>query len=410
MSGQISINDIKLSDFHYELPEDKIAKFPLEKRDNSNLLHYDNGQIKHFKFHQLPDLIPSESLMIFNDTKVIPARLFFKRKSGAQIEIFLLNPVAPSFSINQIMINEVSVTWATMIGGLGKWKDDEVLVQHLTIQGQEMALEARLLNREERIVQFSWTGSNVPFVKIVEQSGEVPLPPYLNRKATPEDKPRYQTVYSEKEGAVAAPTAGLHFTDDVFNRLKNRKIKSEFITLHVSAGTFKPITQENVIAHEMHSEQIIFTKKAIENIAKHDQLIINVGTTSLRSMESLYWFGVMLIQNETDIFFVPKLYPYQKFHNLPTRKESLNAILEWMKTKNVEEITGSTEIFIMPSYQFRMCDAIVTNFHQPASTLILLIAAVTNSNWQTIYDEALKQDYRFLSYGDSSLLWINQPS
>jgi S-adenosylmethionine:tRNA ribosyltransferase-isomerase len=410
MNGFSSLEDIKLSDFTYDLPEEKIAKFPLEKRDHSKLLQFKNGEINHLQFFQLPDVIPADSMMIFNNTKVIPARLYFQRKTGAQIEIFLLNPVAPSTSINQIMINESCVTWKTMIGGLGKWKDDEVLEQTLIIRNQEITVKAKLLNREDRIVQFSWKGEQIPFVSIVESSGEVPLPPYLNREATEEDKPRYQTVYSEKEGAVAAPTAGLHFTDEILENLKAKNIKTEFITLHVSAGTFQPITHEKVTEHQMHSEQMVFSKQAIKNIAQHEKKLIQVGTTSLRSMESLYWFGVMLIEQDTDFFFVPKLYPYQKFLSLPTRQQSLMAVVEWMEKKGLDEITGSTEIFIMPSYDFKMCDAIITNFHQPSSTLILLVAAVTKGEWWKIYKEALNQNYRFLSYGDSSILWINYSS
>jgi S-adenosylmethionine:tRNA ribosyltransferase-isomerase len=410
MIENVSIEEIKLSDYNYHLPEERIAKFPLEKRDDSKLLHFQNGIIKHLNFTHLPEEIPSESMMIFNNTKVIPARLFFQRKTGAQIEIFLLNPVLPSSSINEIMINEETVSWKTMIGGLSKWKDNEVLEQKLKISGEEIILSAQLLDRLNKIVKFSWTGQHVPFVKIVESSGEVPLPPYLNREVTAMDKPRYQTVYSEKEGAVAAPTAGLHFTEQVLNQLKLKKIQSEFITLHVSAGTFQPISHEKVTDHQMHSEQMVFKKEVIKKIANHQKLIINVGTTSLRSMESLFWFGVMLLKHESQQFYIPKLYPYQKFNQLPGRKESLMAVVEWMEKNSMEEITGSTEIFIMPSYEFKMCDAIITNFHQPASTLILLVAAITKGAWKKIYQSALENDYRFLSYGDSSLLWVNQSS
>ncbi|SNS25352.1 S-adenosylmethionine:tRNA ribosyltransferase-isomerase [Belliella buryatensis] len=399
-----TLDQLKLSDYEYTLPEEKIAKFPLEKRDASKLLQYKNGLINHLAFSQLPDLIPSGSLMVFNNTKVIPARLIFQRETGAKVEIFLLKPLLPTTVINEVMINTVSVTWETMIGNQKKWKDGEVLSGEVIYQGTRIQLKAHLEDRARRIVKFTWTG-NAPFVSIVEASGEVPLPPYLNRKATEVDKPRYQTVYSKKEGAVAAPTAGLHFTEEVLGKLSRNEVKEAFLTLHVGAGTFQPIKAEKITDHAMHSEQVVVSKSTITSLANHNDKLIAVGTTSMRSLESLYWYGVKLINEGHVPFLIPKLYPYEFHMPLPSRQESFAAILKMMILENLDEITGSTEIFIMPGYDFKVCDGLVTNFHQPGSTLILLVAAFTNGNWKEIYKQALEMEYRFLSYGDSSLLW-----
>ncbi|RZS97212.1 S-adenosylmethionine:tRNA ribosyltransferase-isomerase [Cecembia calidifontis] len=401
-----SIEEIRLSDYEYNLPDERIAKFPLEKRDHSKLLQFSDGRISHHRFFELPELLPTGSLMAFNNTKVIPARLIFQRETGAKVEIFLLKPVAPSTIINEVMIRTDEVSWETMIGNLKKWKDGEELHGQIEIQGQPVVISAKLMDREKKVVSFSWTGENIPFVSIVEASGEVPLPPYLNREATEEDRPRYQTVYSKKEGAVAAPTAGLHFTDEVLENLEKKGVNKEFLTLHVSAGTFQPIKSEKVTDHAMHSEQVVIELSTLERLAAHPEKIIAVGTTSMRTLESLYWYGVRLIKEGDKQFFIPKLYPYEhEGYLLPGRTESFKAVLDLMNKNNLKEITGSTEIFIMPGYDFQVCDALITNFHQPSSTLILLVAAFTDGNWRQIYEEALNQDYRFLSYGDSSLLW-----
>ncbi|GGZ31315.1 S-adenosylmethionine:tRNA ribosyltransferase-isomerase [Echinicola pacifica] len=400
-----SINSIKLSDYHYELPEERIAKFPLEERDQSKLLHFEQGTIDHYSFKDLPALLPSNSLMVFNNTKVIPARMIFQRQSGARIEIFLLQPVSPSNIINQVMESSHPVAWQAMIGNLKKWKDGEILQGLIKVSEQELIVKAKLLQRQDRLVEISWEGATVSFAEVVEATGEVPLPPYLNRKATEEDKPRYQTVYSKKEGAVAAPTAGLHFTEQTLEKLAQKGIKSEYLTLHVGAGTFQPIKEELVSKHPMHREQIVLERGTIEALSSHDGNIVAVGTTSMRSLESIYWYGVKLLNNDGDEFHIAKLYPYQSHEVRATLQESLDAILAYMKENDMDEITGNTEIFIMPGYEFRVCNGLVTNFHQPGSTLILLVAAYTNNMWQGIYEEALSHGYRFLSYGDSSLLW-----
>lgn len=406
MPNYQSIEAIRLSDYEYILPEDRIAKFPLEKRDHSKLLQYRAGKISHHRFFNLPELLPSGSLMVFNNTKVIPARLIFQRETGAKIEIFLLKPIGPSAIINEVMIETSEVIWEAMIGNLKKWKNGEILKGQIEIMEQSCIISARLLDPETKTVALTWTGENIPFVSIVEASGEVPLPPYLNREATAEDRPRYQTVYSKNEGAVAAPTAGLHFTEAVLQELENKKIEKEFLTLHVSAGTFQPIKNEKVTEHPMHSEQLVVQLATVQRLASHRDTIIAVGTTSMRTLESIYWFGVKLLLDREKQFFIPKLYPYKfKEKELPTRRESFRAVEKLMEVKGIRELTGSTEIFIVPGYSFRVCDALITNFHQPASTLILLVAAFTGEDWRKIYKEALEKDYRFLSYGDSSILW-----
>lgn len=400
-----SIQNIRLTDYEYTLPEEKIAKFPLEKRDESKLLQYNKQGITHHGFKDLPQILPEDCMMVFNNTKVIPARLIFQRATGAKIEIFLLKPIYPSAVINEVMINTQSVTWECMIGNLKKWKAQEQLRGIVEIHGEQVELTAKLTDRDKRWVQLEWKGNLIPFVSLVEASGEVPLPPYLNRKATPDDKPRYQTVYSKKEGAVAAPTAGLHFTENVLEQLRRKGIKEEYLTLHVSAGTFQPIKSEMITEHNMHSEQVVVSLESIVNIAKHRQKIVAVGTTSMRTLESLYWYGVKLIKDTSCEFLIEKLFPYGETKDLPTKQESFEAILKYMQKNNLREITGSTEIFIMPGYDFKVCDGLVTNFHQPSSTLVLLIAAFTEGNWRKIYDEALSQGYRFLSYGDSNIYW-----
>ncbi|MBN3583098.1 S-adenosylmethionine:tRNA ribosyltransferase-isomerase [Algoriphagus aestuarii] len=402
----MNISQIDLKAYEYTLPEERIAKFPLEKRDSSKLLHFKNQKIEHFTFFDITNLLPSDSLLVYNNTKVIPARLIFQRESGAKIEIFLLQPIAPSTVIPEVMLAKKPVTWVTMIGNLKKWKDEEILKGKVQMGEIEIVLSARLHDRELRQVEFSWDNSTVAFVDVVEASGEVPLPPYLNRKPVEEDKSRYQTVYSKKEGAVAAPTAGLHFTDEILNTLKNKGVQTEQVTLHVSAGTFQPIKSETVTEHPMHSEQIHVEIDSIRNLISHKGKIIAVGTTSVRTLESLYWYGVKLIRNEGDEFLIPKLYPYQRQGDLPDLKTAFTAIYEFMVDKKIETLVGSTEIFIFPGYDFKVINGLITNFHQPGSTLVLLIASILGDRWKEVYQEALEKDYRFLSYGDSSLLWV----
>ncbi len=402
----MKIQSIDLKEYEYTLPEDRIAKHPLEKRDHSKLLEYKNGVLHHRHFFDLPTLLDSDSLLVYNNTKVIPARLIFQRQTGARIEVFLLQPVAPSRVMSQIMASKKPVVWETMIGNVKKWKEGEELQGTVSVANRQVILTVRLLNRVLKLVEFSWSDVEIAFVDLVEACGETPLPPYLNRKAEEEDKSRYQTVYSEKEGAVAAPTAGLHFTEEVFSELRKKGIQEAALTLHVSAGTFQPIKVETVEEHSMHSEQMEIKLETIEKLLKHEGKIVAVGTTSVRTLESMYWFGVQLLENRGGIFQIEKLAPYIRRETLPTRKEALEAIVKEMNARSVDSLLGTTEIFLFPGYQFQLLDGLITNFHQPGSTLVLLIAALLGKDWKMVYQEALANNYRFLSYGDSSLLWV----
>ncbi|WP_111670378.1 S-adenosylmethionine:tRNA ribosyltransferase-isomerase [Algoriphagus litoralis] len=402
----MEIPKIDLKDYEYTLPEERIAKFPLEKRDSSKLLHVRNDRVEHLHFYNLPEVLAADTLLVYNDTKVIPARLIFQRETGARIEIFLLQPIAPTTVIPEIMLAKHPVTWETMIGNAKKWKDGELLKGQIWVNGKEILLSAELVDRENKAVRFSWNDSEVAFVDLVEASGEVPLPPYLNRKPTESDKSRYQTVYSKKEGAVAAPTAGLHFTDEIFEKLRKKGIQEAQVTLHVSAGTFQPIKAENILEHPMHSEQIQITRETIEKLLAQKGNTVAVGTTSVRTLESLFWYGVKLLEGKGEEFRIEKLFAYENRKNVPSKSDSLQAILDLMDRDRVDTILGSTEIFIFPGYRYRMIQGLITNFHQPGSTLILLIATILGEKWREIYQEALENDYRFLSYGDSSLLWI----
>ncbi|WP_416376056.1 S-adenosylmethionine:tRNA ribosyltransferase-isomerase [Roseivirga sp.] len=394
--------EINLSDYTYSLPDERIAKYPLAKRDQSKLLHYHKGTIEHKSFKDIEGLIPDQSTLFFNNTKVIPARLIFHKSTGAQIEIFLLKPISPSPILSVVMEERKTVTWECMIGNVKKWKEDIPLVRELNLGDKKIILQASIHDREKRQIQFSWNDEAVSFSEIVEASGKVPLPPYLNRQPEAEDKPRYQTVYSAHDGAVAAPTAGLHFTPEILKSLADRGIKESFLTLHVSAGTFQPIKTENILEHPMHSEQMVVDRLSIQNVVEAKKSIIAIGTTSMRTLESLYWFGVRLM-NGNENFAIEKLEPYQSPQKA-TRSEAFFAILTWMDKHELSQIIGTTEIFIFPGYQFRVCDGLITNFHQPGSTLILLVAAFIGEDWHKVYQEADTNGYRFLSYGDSSLL------
>ncbi|WP_341226266.1 S-adenosylmethionine:tRNA ribosyltransferase-isomerase [uncultured Arcticibacterium sp.] len=399
-------SEIRIEDFNYPLPDSQIAKYPLSPRDSSKLLVYKNNQIRSKAFSSLSEELPKNAHLVFNNTKVIPARLFFRKQTGALIEIFLLEPILPSKVISQVMESSDSTTWKTMIGNKKKWKD-EVLSLAIPIEnGTSLNVKAELVNREENTVSFKWTG-NISFAELVKVFGEIPLPPYLNRKTEEVDKETYQTVYSESDGAVAAPTAGLHFTDNTFKRLKEQGIKTSFITLHVGAGTFQPVKTENALEHHMHSEQIVFSKSFLKTLLEDNGPIIPVGTTSMRSLESLYWFGLKVWGNrQSQIpFKIEKLFPYGfQESDLLSKKKAIQAILDYMEYQSIEKLVGDTEIYIFPGYKPRLCEGIITNFHQPKSTLLLLISSLVGDKWKEIYDFALQENYRFLSYGDSSLI------
>jgi len=399
---------INLANYTYTLPDERIAKFPLTQRDHSKLLVYKQDTIAEKQFFNLPELLPAETLLVFNDTKVIPARIFFRRSSGALIEIFLLEPVLPSPVVAVAMGATKSAVWKCMVGNLKRWKEDEVLQRNITAaesNADKLNLQAKWHNKEKMLVEFLWNEAQISFLEVLNAVGKIPIPPYLNREANEDDSTQYQTVYAKNEGAVAAPTAGLHFTDDVLQQLSAKGIKQEFITLHVSAGTFQPVkNKEDVQQHSMHSEQIIFTKSNIETLLKHIGNIIPVGTTSMRSLESLYWYGVKLLSGINTHFSIVKLVAYENEAKNIEVKDALLAVLRYMQQHNLTHIEGATEILIMPGYQFKMCKGLITNFHQPDSTLILLIAAFIGEDWRKVYDYALENNFRFLSYGDSSLL------
>ena len=398
------MKNIKLADYNYQLPANKIATHGLQQRDQSKLLKYQHGSISHHKFFEITDLLPPDATLFFNNTKVVQARLILKRNTGAVIEVFLLSPADPNLSIYDTMNFTKDVSYSCMIGNLKKWQEGENLNQTMVINGLSVDLKVCLTNKNRKQVEFSWDVESITFGDILETIGHTPLPPYINRPDEKEDKFRYQTVYSKTPGAVAAPTAGLHFTNNVLASIKKRGIKAEYLTLHVSAGTFQPIKEEMVANHPMHSEQIIITKDNLNRILK-SRYTIAVGTTALRTLESTYWFGVQLLLTSKTTFHIDKLAPYTyQSQDLPSVNKAIKQVLEFMNSNDLNTIKGDTEIFIMPGYQFKVCQGLITNFHQPGSTLILLVAAFVGPDWQKIYNSALTNEYRFLSYGDSTIL------
>lgn len=391
--------------FLYDLPDERIARFPLAGRDQSKLLVYQGGQISHAHFYELADWVPPQSYLVFNNTKVIPARLLFTRATGAVIELFLLNPDPADRSMSEAMQDTATTVWQCMIGNRKRWKDDEVLQVQIPAGDRSIILSAVLEDKEKSLVRFSWQPVAESFAQVIQLAGQMPLPPYLKRDATRADEDTYQTVYSREEGAVAAPTAGLHFTDRVFTTLAANGISHDFLTLHVGAGTFQPIKTDNVREHRMHVEQVVYTRLNVQNLIAHAGHLLPVGTTSMRSLESLYWMGVKLIRQEADPFRLDQHYAYTVPEpERPAVADALKAVLMYMDDTHKEQVIAHTGIYIMPGYRFMMCRGIITNFHQPNSTLILLVAALLGDDWRKVYEAALANDYRFLSYGDSSLL------
>lgn len=402
---------INIKEYTYDLPDARIAKFPLAKREQSKLLFFNKGTIHHQHFSNLPSLLPENTHLYFNNTKVIPARLHFQKETGASIEIFLLNPVEPSPLMIAAMESKNTSTWKCTIGNLKKWNEGLILKKEVN---EKLAITAEMVSRSENLVKLCWD-TDITFAEVVEQIGETPLPPYLNREAEQSDKERYQTVYSKWEGAVAAPTAGLHFTPEILNQIEARGIQSDFLTLHVSAGTFQPVKVEDATQHPMHTEQIIITRKNLESLLQPNQFVLPVGTTSMRTLESMYWFGCRLLKDPKATFEIHQDEPYRSGSvTTPTtskvtppcasKEEALHAVLKCMDENNADQLAGSTSIFILPGYQFKICNGLITNFHQPGSTLMLLVAAFIGDSWKEVYNQALENDYRFLSYGDSSLL------
>jgi S-adenosylmethionine:tRNA ribosyltransferase-isomerase len=400
-----TIKNIKLTDFYYDLPQSKIAQFPLEERDKAKLLVYSKGQLTDTHFYNIGDYLPNDAFLIFNDTKVIHARLLFKKVGGTTIEIFLLTPEDPK-DMSLALTKTDNCQWKCLIGNKKRWKADGTLTQRIKIGDDDVDISAKLTHREDNIVEFSLSNARYTFGEIIHELGKMPLPPYIRRDPTQSDDSHYQTVYSKVSGAVACPTAGLHFTDNVIKKLDSKGIGHDFVTLHVSAGTFQPVKDDAIWQHNMHSEQIIISKSTLENIYKHLDTIVAVGTTSLRVLESIYWYGLKLMNHKEfhNDFLVEKLDPYTDYESTPSVKAVLEAIIENMARNNVPYICGSTEILILPSYDFKICKGLITNFHMPNTTLMFLIAAFMGDDWRKMYNVALEKDYRFLSYGDASLL------
>ena len=397
---------IKISDYNYPLPEERIAKFPLKERDSSKLLVYKHSEIDERVFTSLPEYIEPGSLMIFNNTKVIQARLHFRKETGALIEIFCLEPIKPNDYVLNFQQTEHSA-WLCMVGNLKKWKEGP-LHKEMTVKGKPLTLTATRgeCHGTSHWIDFSWDNSEVTFADILEVFGELPIPPYLNRETQESDKETYQTVYSKIKGSVAAPTAGLHFTERVLDTLRNKGVDLEEVTLHVGAGTFRPVKSEEIAGHDMHTEYISVNRQTIEKLLKHGGETTAVGTTSVRTIESLYYIGVILESRpeaSQEELHVKQWMPYENETNL-TPIQALQNILDYMDRNHLDALHTSTQIIIAPGYEYKIVKRIVTNFHQPQSTLLLLVSAFVKGDWRKIYDYALSHDFRFLSYGDSSLL------
>lgn len=395
----MTVKQINISDYNYELPDERIAKFPLEKRDSSKLLTYVSGNVSTNVFSSLPDILPANSCLVFNNTRVIQARLEFFKSTGSRIEIFCLEPQEPS-SYELSLSSTQSCVWKCMIGNLKKWKG-EVLKKE--VGADNLVLEAERLETNGNIsyIKFSWN-NRVSFAEVLDLLGELPIPPYLNRKTQESDKTTYQTVYSKVKGSVAAPTAGLHFTPEVISALHDKGIKTMELTLHVGAGTFQPVKAEEIGGHAMHAEKVEVSKEFIQNLIENLGNIVAVGTTSVRTLESLYYLGVQLHNGDTSLL-VNQWEPYESEKVLSAR-EALEAILNYMEKTQSNILYATTQIMIVPGYKFNIVNVLITNFHQPKSTLLLLLAAFVGEKWRELYEYALNNDYRFLSYGDSSVL------
>ncbi|MFR2618373.1 S-adenosylmethionine:tRNA ribosyltransferase-isomerase [Parabacteroides goldsteinii] len=397
---------ISIEDYNYSLPDERIAKFPLPKRDESKLLLYRDGKVSESVFKHITDYLPEGSLMVFNNTRVIQARLLFQRATGAQIEVFCLDPAAPH-DYELIFQQTEACNWICLIGNAKKWKEP-VLSREITVAGQTVRLSAEKVQSygETHQIRFSWDGG-FSFAEVLDAAGELPIPPYLHRKTEESDLKTYQTVYSKIKGSVAAPTAGLHFTPEVLADLDAKGFGREELTLHVGAGTFKPVKSETIEGHEMHTEYISVRRSTIERVMQNFGKIIAVGTTSVRTLESLYYIGVTLATHPdatSEELVVRQWIPYEDANNRLTPTEALQNILDYLDKHQLNTLITATQIIIAPGYEFKIVKGIVTNFHQPKSTLLLLISAFVKGDWKNIYDYALGHDFRFLSYGDSSLL------
>lgn len=405
--------DIQIKDFSYDLPDERIARYPIEQRDQSKLLTYQQGIISKTVYANIAAQLPSDSFLVFNNTKVIEARLLFEKSNGGKIEIFCLEPAEQYGDITTGMLQKGSVLWKCMVGGAKKWKTGllTAAVHHPEYSSLTITAEKKEQLSDGYTIELCWNDPHLSFAEVLHIAGAIPLPPYLNRDAEESDKERYQTIYAKHDGSVAAPTAGLHFTEKVFDSLAKKNIQHGFVTLHVGAGTFKPVKSERMQDHEMHAEFIDVSLSFLKTL--HQQLqhtIISVGTTSLRTLESLYWIGLKTAIDPSvriESLAVSQWEPYETPGSIlidaPT---AIRALIAWLTKNKTEKLVTKTQIIIAPGYHFRIAKALVTNFHQPQSTLLLLISAITGEQWKDIYQYALEHDFRFLSYGDGSLLWI----
>lgn len=415
LSNKMQAQEFQIKFFTYDLPESRIAKYPLAERDLSKLLIYQNGNISEDIYRNLDNYIYEKSVFIFNNTKVIQARLHFKNSTGGRIEIFCLEPSEENSKPSFAMIKIKSVEWECLIGRFDKWKEKTI-----SIETKDFSLNAEIVKRNGNVftIKFSWQPNNFSFAEILEQAGEMPIPPYLKRETEEIDVSRYQTVYATQQGSVAAPTAGLHFTKQIFEKLKCKNVIIDYVTLHVGAGTFKPVKSETLEGHNMHSEWIEVEEETIVKLLEQisdkqpNKNVVAVGTTSLRTIESLYWMGVKANQNlDTPIHELEvKQWDAYELQQSLTATDSLNCLLAWLRKNKTEKLICKTQLLIVPSYELRIANALITNFHQPSSTLLLLVAAVVGDDWEMIYDYALENDFRFLSYGDGSLLFNNKPN
>ncbi len=402
--------DIRIEDFDYPLPAGRIAQFPLDRRDSSKLLVWKDGKISETIFSQVDQYIPDNSLLVFNDTKVVRARLIFTKDTGATIEIFCLEPVLPTAEIQGAFRQTGECTWACLVGNAKKWKDG---VLHKEIRHDNEVFNLHALKQEDRgdghfLVRFDWEPASLTFSEILEVSGRIPLPPYINRGDSPMDSQRYQTIYAKHEGSVAAPTAGLHFTEEVMKKLRKKNITFEKLALHVGVGTFRPVSTPTLSGHIMHSEKIIVTVDVIHNLIEHlGSTVVAVGTTSVRTLESLYWSGVKILTGDTEqVSVIHQWDPYDEKYSHPySAGEALRALEAYLHKHNENAYSGTTQLMIVPGYRYSLVNAMITNFHMPQSTLLLLVAAFIGDDWKKAYDYALENNFRFLSYGDACLFF-----
>lgn len=402
--------DLSILDYTYTLPEEKIASYPLPQRDKSKLLIYQQEQVTEDFYFNLHHHLPANSLLVFNNTKVVEARLLFQKSTGSNIEIFCLEPDEQYADITTAMLQKEKVYWKCLVGGAKKWKE-EWLQKTIAWQNEVINLTAKIVAKRNDyfLIEFNWHNVQLSFAEILHLAGIIPLPPYIKRNTEEKDKETYQTIYAKHDGSVAAPTAGLHFTENLMQQLQQKNIKPCYVTLHVGAGTFKPVKAATMQEHEMHAEFIDVGIDFIQLLKDNTQnKIVAVGTTSLRTIESLYWLGVKLIEANNKIALEDLVIEQWDAYELPqdiSMQTALNHLFNWMQTNQLTRLVTKTQIIIAPSYQLKVADGLITNFHQPQSTLLLLVAAIVGNKWKTIYDYALQNNFRFLSYGDGSLLW-----